>query len=104
MPYEEIVVQTADTDTGPHYMGTFASRGTHRVGNAVKVAAAEARELGPAARVGGAGGRGRRTSSSTARAASGSSGSPDKSLGIADLASRAQFQYGRTIAGRGACG
>ena len=44
VPYEEIVVQTADTDTGPHDMGTFASRGTHRVGNAVKVAAAEALE------------------------------------------------------------
>jgi len=29
-------------------------------------------------------------------------GSPSKRLGIADLASRAQFQYGRTIAGRGA--
>jgi CO/xanthine dehydrogenase Mo-binding subunit len=28
-------------------------------------------------------------------------GSPTKSLQIADLASRAQFQYGRTIAGRG---
>jgi CO/xanthine dehydrogenase Mo-binding subunit len=29
-------------------------------------------------------------------------GSPAKTLSIADLASRAQFQYGRTIAGRGA--
>ena len=43
VPYDQIVIQTADTDTGPHDMGTFASRATHRVGNAVKVAAAEAR-------------------------------------------------------------
>ena len=31
LPYENILVDTADTDTGPHCMGTFASRGTHRV-------------------------------------------------------------------------
>ena len=42
--YDQIVIDTADTDTGPHCMGTFASRGTHRVGNAVKAAAIEARE------------------------------------------------------------
>src|SRR5512147_1586311 len=42
--FEEIVVDTADTDTGPHDMGTFASRATHRVGNAVKAAATEALE------------------------------------------------------------
>src|SRR6188508_2836414 len=100
VPYEEIVVQTADTDTGPHDMGTFASRGTHRVGNAVKVAAAEAlesilqlasEELEVAVtdlELDGAG---------SVRVV----GSPDKTLGITDLASRAQFQYGRTIAGRG---
>src|SRR6185312_5740166 len=45
LPYENILVDTADTDTGPHCMGTFASRGTHRVGNAVIMAAAEAREV-----------------------------------------------------------
>jgi len=98
--YDQIVVQTADTDTGPHDMGTFASRGTHRVGNAVKAAAAEARdsflqlaseELEAAVtdlELDGAG---------NVRVV----GSPDKTLAIADLASRAQFQYGRTIAGRG---
>jgi len=98
--YDQIVVQTADTDTGPHDMGTFASRGTHRVGNAVKAAAAEARdsflqlaseELEAAVtdlELDGAG---------NVRVV----GSPDKTLAIAGLASRAQFQYGRTIAGRG---
>src|SRR6188472_3379377 len=45
LPFENIIVDTADTDTGPHCMGTFASRGTHRVGNAVIQAAQEAREV-----------------------------------------------------------
>ena len=99
--YDQIVIDTADTDTGPHCMGTFASRGTHRVGNAVKAAAIEARdaflqlaseELEVAVsdlELDGEGGIM-------------VAGSPTKRLDIADLASRAQFQYGRTIAGRGA--
>ena len=45
VPVEDVIVDTADTDTGPHCMGTFASRGTHRVGNAVIVAAHEARAV-----------------------------------------------------------
>jgi CO/xanthine dehydrogenase Mo-binding subunit len=100
VPYEQIVIQTADTDTWPHDMGTFASRATHRVGNAVKVAAIEAREsvLQLASE--------ELEVSVTDLELDGQGnvrvvGSPDKSLGIADLASRAQFQYGRTIAGRG---
>ena len=44
VPYDQIVVDTADTDTGPHCMGTFASRGTHRVGNAVKMATSMQRQ------------------------------------------------------------
>ena len=43
VPIEDVYVDTADSDTGPHDMGSFASRGTHRVGNAVIVAAKEAR-------------------------------------------------------------
>ena len=35
VPVEDVYVDTADSDTGPHDMGSFASRGTHRVGNAV---------------------------------------------------------------------
>jgi CO/xanthine dehydrogenase Mo-binding subunit len=99
--YDQIVIDTADTDTGPHCMGTFASRGTHRVGNAVKMAAAEARdavlqlaseELEVSVEDLVLDGRGNVEVA----------GSPTKRLGIADLASRAQFQYGRTISGRGA--
>ena len=45
VPTDRVVVDTADSDTGPHCMGTFASRGTHRAGNAVIAAAKEAREV-----------------------------------------------------------
>src|SRR4249919_915564 len=98
--FEEVIVDTADTDTGPHDMGTFASRATHRVGNAVIAAATEARrsllevaaeDLEAAVDDLETDGRG----NIVVR------GSPGRSLGIADIASRAQFQYGRTIAGRG---
>ena len=45
VPVETVIVDTADTDTGPHCMGTFASRGTHRVGNAIIMAAKEAKQV-----------------------------------------------------------
>ena len=45
IPVEDVYVDTADSDTGPHCMGSFASRGTHRVGNAVIAAATEARAV-----------------------------------------------------------
>jgi CO/xanthine dehydrogenase Mo-binding subunit len=45
VPVEDVYVDTADSDTGPHCMGSFASRGTHRVGNAVIQAAREARAV-----------------------------------------------------------
>ena len=44
VPVETVMIDTADTDTGPHCMGTFASRATHRTGNAIVMAAKEARE------------------------------------------------------------
>ena len=99
--FEEIVVDTADTDTGPHDMGTFASRATHRVGNAVMAAAIEARkallevaaeELEVAV-----------DDLETRRPGRNLvvRGVPSKRLRIADIASMAQFKYGRTIAGRG---
>jgi CO/xanthine dehydrogenase Mo-binding subunit len=98
--FEEIVVDTADTDTGPHDMGTFASRATHRVGNAVIAAATEARQglLDVAAE--------------ELEAAPGDlefdghgnilvKGVPDRSVRVNAVAAAAQFKYGRTIAGRG---
>src|SRR5438132_11810964 len=45
VPTDNVIVDTADTDTGPHCMGTFASRGTHRIGNAIIMAAREARAV-----------------------------------------------------------
>jgi CO/xanthine dehydrogenase Mo-binding subunit len=45
VPVDTVWVDTADTDTGPHCMGTFASRGTHRIGNAIIMAAKEARSV-----------------------------------------------------------
>ena len=35
VPFDTVRVDTGDTDTGPHCMGTFASRATHRAGNAI---------------------------------------------------------------------
>jgi CO/xanthine dehydrogenase Mo-binding subunit len=43
VPFDTVMVDTADSDTGPHCMGTFASRATHRAGNAIIQAAEEAR-------------------------------------------------------------
>ena len=100
VPFEEIVVDTADTDTGPHDMGTFASRATHRVGNAVIAAATEARaalfdvaaeELEASADDLETDGQGNLMVK----------GVPGRSIRVADVASAAQFKYGRTIAGRG---
>ena len=42
VPFDMVRVDTGDTDTGPHCMGTFASRATHRAGNAIMRAADEA--------------------------------------------------------------
>lgn len=100
VPFENVMIDTADTDTGPHCMGTFASRATHRVGNAVIQAAEEARqimleiasdelEVSPEdLETDGEGNIRVR-------------GSPDRFINIVDLALAAHFKYGRTIAGRG---
>ncbi len=98
---EDIVIDTADTDTGPHDMGTFASRATHRVGNAVIAAAVEAREalLDVAAQEFEA------ARSDLEFDGQGNvmiRGDADHARKVADIAAAAQFKYGRTIAGRGA--
>jgi CO/xanthine dehydrogenase Mo-binding subunit len=99
--FEEIVVEIGDTDSGPHCMGTFASRATHRVGNAVIAAATEARqalfevaaeEMEAAVDDLEADGRGNVMVK----------GAPSRSVKVADIAALAQFKYGRTISGRGA--
>ena len=100
VPYEEVVVDTADTDTGPHDMGTFASRATHRVGNAVIAAALETRkalmdvaaeELEAPVDELETDGQGNLFVA----------GVPARAVKVSEIASLAQFKYGKTISGRG---
>ncbi|MFL6123480.1 xanthine dehydrogenase family protein molybdopterin-binding subunit [Actinophytocola sp.] len=100
LPIENVLVDTADTDTGPHCMGTFASRGTHRVGNAVIMAAAEARAimLDVAAE--------ELEVDAVDLETDGTGyvqvkGAAEKRIHITDLALAAHFTHGRTISGRG---
>jgi CO/xanthine dehydrogenase Mo-binding subunit len=100
VPFENVMIDTADTDTGPHCMGTFASRATHRVGNATIEAANEARQamLEVAAE---------ELEASPADLDTDGQGhvfvkgSPDHKIHIVDLALAAHFKQGKTIAGRG---
>ena len=100
VPFDNVMIDTADTDTGPHCMGTFASRATHRVGNAVVQAAEEARqvllevaadELEVSADDLDTDGEGNIFVK----------GSPDRSIYFIDVALQAHFKYGKTISGRG---
>jgi CO/xanthine dehydrogenase Mo-binding subunit len=100
VPFENVMIDTADTDTGPHCMGTFASRATHRVGNAVIQAAQEARKvlLEVAADELEANPDDLETDGQGKIFVK---GSPERSIGVIDTALAAHFKYGRTISGRG---
>jgi len=100
VPVEDVYVDTADSDTGPHCMGSFASRGTHRVGNAVIQAAQEARavmleaaaeelEVNPADLV------------TDGRGNIHVRGAPSRAITTMVAAQAAQFRQGRTVSGRG---
>jgi CO/xanthine dehydrogenase Mo-binding subunit len=100
IPVEDVYVDTADSDTGPHCMGSFASRGTHRVGNAVMAAAREARavmmeaaaeelEVSPA------------DLETDGQGFIHVKGAPSRRISTRDVAIAAQFKQGRTISGRG---
>jgi CO/xanthine dehydrogenase Mo-binding subunit len=100
IPVADVYVDTADSDTGPHCMGSFASRGTHRVGNAVIRAATEARqqlleaageelEVNPA------------DLETDGKGNIHVRGAPSRSISVADTAIAAQFKQGRTLSGRG---
>jgi CO/xanthine dehydrogenase Mo-binding subunit len=100
MPFENVVVDTADTDTGPYCTGTFASRATHRAGNAVIMAAKEARQ----AMLEVAGEMLEAAVADLETDGKGNiyvKGSPDRAVNIVNLALAANFGYGKTIAGRG---
>ena len=99
VPLEYIVVDTGDTDAAPHCMGTFASRATHRVGNAVIMAANEAKkallevageelEVSPDDLV-------------VSDAEIYVRGAPGRKATVFDTALAAHFKYGKTISGRG---
>ncbi|MFO0466534.1 MAG: xanthine dehydrogenase family protein molybdopterin-binding subunit [bacterium] len=100
VPVTDVYVDTADSDTGPHDMGSFASRGTHRMGNAVIMAAKEARavmleaaaeelEVDAADLV------------TDGRGNIHVRGAPGRTITTMAAAQAAQFKQGRTIAGRG---
>ncbi len=100
VPVEDVYVDTADSDTGPHCMGSFASRGTHRVGNAVMVAAREARavmmeaaaeelEVDPG------------DLETDGKGSIRVKGAQHRSISVRDVAIAAQFRQGKTISGRG---
>ena len=100
VPFDSVQVDTADSDTGPHCMGTFASRATHRAGNAIIQAAHEAREglLEVAAEELEAAPEDLETDGDGYVAVA---GAPDKKISVTDVALAAHFKHGRTISGRG---
>jgi CO/xanthine dehydrogenase Mo-binding subunit len=100
VPVEDVYVDTADSDTGPHDMGSFASRGTHRMGNAVIMAAREARSVMLEA----AAEELEVDASDLVTDGRGNihvRGAPGRSITTMAAAQAAQFRQGRTIAGRG---
>ena len=100
VPVADVYVDTADSDTGPHCMGSFASRGTHRVGNAVIRAATEARK----ALLEAAAEELEVNASDLDTDGQGNihvKGAPSRSITVADTAIAALFKQGRTLSGRG---
>lgn len=99
VPLDSVIVDTGDTDTAPHCMGTFASRATHRVGNAVIMAATEAKTalLEVAARELEASPRDLVMSEGEIWVR----GSPARKTTVFAVALAAHFKYGTTISGRG---
>ena len=100
VPVEDVYVDTADSDTGPQCMGSFASRGTHRVGNAVIQAAKEARavmleaaaeelEVDPA------------DLETDGKGNIHVKGARSRSITTGAACNAAQFKQGRTVSGRG---
>ncbi len=97
---EDIHIDTADSDTGPHCMGSFASRGTHRIGNAVIQAANEARQV----MIEAAAAELEVDVNDLVTDGNGNihvKGSPFSSITTKEACSKAQFVYGKTVSGRG---
>jgi CO/xanthine dehydrogenase Mo-binding subunit len=99
VPLDAVIVDTGDTDSAPHCMGTFASRATHRAGNAVIMAAEEAKKtlLEVAADE-------MEAAPQDLLVENGEicvKGAPSRKISVFDVALAAHFKYGRTISGRG---
>ncbi|HET7716943.1 MAG TPA: molybdopterin cofactor-binding domain-containing protein [Bauldia sp.] len=100
VPPEMVIIDTADTDTGPHCMGTFASRGTHRIGNAIIMAAKEARQVllevaAEELEVSAA------DLETDGKGGIHVKGVPSRSIPVFEAALAAHFKHGKTISGRG---
>jgi len=100
VPFDAVIVDTGDTDVGPHCSGTGASRTTHRAGNAVIAAAKEARKvvLDVAAEMLEVSPHDLETDGKGNIFVK---GIDEKSIPVADAAVAGQFQYGRSVSGRG---
>jgi CO/xanthine dehydrogenase Mo-binding subunit len=100
VPIDHVYVDTADSDTGAHCMGSFASRGTHRVGNAVIAAAKEARAVLIAAAA-------RELEVNPADLETDGAGNilikgaPERSISVKEASGAAQFKYGESVSGSG---
>ncbi len=100
VPVADVYVDTADSDTGAHCMGSFASRGTHRVGNAVIEAAQEARGVMIEAAA-----RELEVSADDLETDGKGNihvkGAPARAITTAAACGAAQFKHGKTVSGRG---
>lgn len=99
VPLDSVNIDTGDTDSSPHDMGQFASRSTHRVGNAVIMAAKEAKKqlLEVAADE-------LEASPEDLVISDGEifvRGVPSKKKSVFDVALAATFKHGKTVSGRG---
>ena len=96
---EDIEVRFGDTESAPHDTGTFASRSTHRMGNAVVKASEEIREivLNTAAKM-------LEVSPRDLEIREGRvwvKGVSDKSVEVKQVISQAQFTYNTPVVGKG---
>src|SRR4029079_5991148 len=99
VPLASITIDTGDTDSAPHCMGTFASRGTHRVGNAIIMSALEAKRamLEVAADE-------MEAAVDDLIVSDGEiyvKGTPERKISVFNTALAAHFKHGNTISGRG---
>lgn len=96
---EDVEVRSGDTQLAPHDTGTFASRTTHRMGNAIIKAGQEIRQilLDVASKI-------LEVSSQDLEIKNGKiwvKGVPEKYLTVKEVASQAQFVFNTPVIGRG---